>query len=170
MSAKVVVAAGLFDPLDSSHLRYLEMAKDFGHTLIVIILNDTQAILQKGHAFMPACERVRLVRSFGCVDVAIESTDDDLSVCKSLSMIHPDIFCVFGDPRTTEFPEGSVCSELGIQVINGLGESVQLCEWAIKQSLSVGEQRELTVEGVGAMHELAADANKAVSQMVAVAA
>eukprot|EP00927_Polykrikos_kofoidii_P018816 TRINITY_DN1876_c0_g2_i2.p1 TRINITY_DN1876_c0_g2~~TRINITY_DN1876_c0_g2_i2.p1 ORF type:complete len:174 (+),score=29.92 TRINITY_DN1876_c0_g2_i2:102-623(+) len=173
MSAKVVVAAGLFDPLDSSHIRYLQKSKDLGHSLIVIIHNDRQAVLQKGRAFMPARERVRLVRSLGCVDMAIESTDDDTSVCKSLSMIHPDIFCINGGLSTTEFPEAAVCSKLGIRVIDVLGEKVQLSDRVIKQSLSFGGQggnTGITVEAIGALHGVAAEASKALSQVAAMAA
>eukprot|EP00927_Polykrikos_kofoidii_P018818 TRINITY_DN1876_c0_g3_i2.p1 TRINITY_DN1876_c0_g3~~TRINITY_DN1876_c0_g3_i2.p1 ORF type:complete len:171 (+),score=32.43 TRINITY_DN1876_c0_g3_i2:66-578(+) len=170
MSAKVIVAAGLFDPLDSSHIHYLQKAKDLGRSLIVIIKNDAQAALLNGQAFMPARERVRLVRSLACVDVAIESTDVDMSVCKSLSMIHPDIFCIYGDPSTTDFPEAEVCSKLGIQVIDCLGEKVQLSNRVIKQSLLPGGHRENTVEAAGSFRVVAAEASKALRQSAAMAA
>eukprot|EP00927_Polykrikos_kofoidii_P018815 TRINITY_DN1876_c0_g2_i1.p1 TRINITY_DN1876_c0_g2~~TRINITY_DN1876_c0_g2_i1.p1 ORF type:complete len:171 (+),score=31.53 TRINITY_DN1876_c0_g2_i1:109-621(+) len=170
MSAKVVVAAGLFDPLDSSHIRYLQKSKDLGHSLIVIIKNDRQVALEKGQAFMPARERVRLVRSLGCVDLAIESTDDDTSVCKSLSMIHPDIFCTCGDPSTMDFPEAAVCSNLRIQVIGGPGERIQPSNRVMKEPLSSAAQRENDVEAGKKWRDHVVEASKTLSLTAATAA
>ena len=60
--------------------------QDLGDKLLVIVNNDTQAkegrdskccqaCEKKGQPFMPARERVKLVRSLACVDAAIESID-----------------------------------------------------------------------------------------------
>mmetsp|Transcript_8320 Transcript_8320/g.21098 ORF Transcript_8320/g.21098 Transcript_8320/m.21098 type:complete len:145 (-) Transcript_8320:260-694(-) len=132
MSKKVVVASGYFDPLHYGHIEYLQRSKDLGDTLIVIVNNDRQAALKKGHPFMPARERVKLVRSLACVDAAIESVDDDRAVCKTIALIHPDIFTNGGDRKNDRIPEADVCSKLGIQMVDGLGEKIQSSSWLIR--------------------------------------
>jgi len=81
MSITVVAASGYFDPLHYGHVEYLQKAKDLGDRLVVIVNSDKQAQLKKGKSFMPAAERVKLVRSLACVDAAIESMDEDRTVC-----------------------------------------------------------------------------------------
>mmetsp|Transcript_94879 Transcript_94879/g.186100 ORF Transcript_94879/g.186100 Transcript_94879/m.186100 type:complete len:173 (-) Transcript_94879:20-538(-) len=125
MSQRVVVASGYFDPLHYGHIEYLQKSKDLGDKLIVIVNNDRQASLKKGQPFMPARERVKLVRSLACVDAAVESVDDDRSVCKTLRLLHPDIFTNGGDARNDNIPEAQVCAELGISMVDGLGEKIQ---------------------------------------------
>merc|ERR1712217_162355 len=99
---------------------YLQRSKDLGQKLIVIVNNDRQAAMKKGQAFMPARERVKLVRSLACVDAAIESVDEDRSVCKTLAIIHPDIFTNGGDQRNDAIPEAQVCADLGTHMVDGL--------------------------------------------------
>jgi hypothetical protein len=48
-----------------------------GDRLIVIVNNDRQATMKKGKPFMPARERVKMIRALSCVDAAIEAVDDD---------------------------------------------------------------------------------------------
>mmetsp|Transcript_52110 Transcript_52110/g.166940 ORF Transcript_52110/g.166940 Transcript_52110/m.166940 type:complete len:147 (+) Transcript_52110:102-542(+) len=140
MSQKVVVASGYFDPLHYGHIEYLQRSKDLGDKLIVVVNNDTQAALKKGQPFMPARERVKLVRSLACVDAAIESVDQDRSVCKTLAIIHPDIFTNGGDQRNENIPEAQVCAELGIHMVDGLGDKIQSSSWLIK-SARVGSKQ-----------------------------
>ncbi|CAK9017099.1 unnamed protein product [Durusdinium trenchii] len=92
MSQKVVVASGYFDPLHYGHIEYLERSRDLGDKLLVIVNNDIQAADKKGQPFMPARERVKLVRSLACVDAAIEAIDKDQTVRRTLRILHPDVF------------------------------------------------------------------------------
>lgn len=105
-----------------------------GDKLIVIVNNDRQASLKKGQPFMPARERVKLVRSLGCVDAAIESVDEGPSVCKTIAIIHPDIFTNGGDAKNSNIPEAEICAELGIQMVDNLGEKIQSSSWLIRKS------------------------------------
>ena len=57
---------------------------------------------------MQARERVKLVRSLECADAAVESIDEDRSVCKTLSMLHPDIFTNGGDQFNDQIPKGAL--------------------------------------------------------------
>mmetsp|Transcript_100478 Transcript_100478/g.178474 ORF Transcript_100478/g.178474 Transcript_100478/m.178474 type:complete len:145 (-) Transcript_100478:81-515(-) len=132
MSQKVVVASGYFDPLHYGHIEYLQRSKDLGDKLIVIVNNDQQAARKKGQPFMPARERVKLVRSLACVDAAIESVDEDQSVQRTLKLLHPDIFTNGGDIKSDNVPEATVCQELGIKLVDGLGEKIQSSSWLIK--------------------------------------
>lgn len=127
MSCRVVVASGYFDPLHTGHLTYLERSKELAGPngkLVVIVNNDQQAALKKGRAFLPARERVRLVRALRCVDVAIEAIDADRSVCATLRVLHPDFFTNGGDQCNANIPEASTCQEMGITMVDGLGEKI----------------------------------------------
>ena len=86
------------------------MVVGLGDKLIVIVYSDHQASLKKGKPFMPCAERVKLIRSLECVDVAVEAVDEDLTVCKTLSLLHPDIFTNGGDQTADSIPEAEVRS------------------------------------------------------------
>ena len=129
---KYVVASGYFDPLHNGHIEYLEKSKSLGDVLIVIVNNDKQAELKKGKPFMKAKERVKVVRSIECVDVAIEASDDDRTVCKTLAQIHPHIFTNGGDQFNDNIPESSICKELDIKMVDNLGNKIQSSSWLIK--------------------------------------
>ena len=119
-----VCASGYFDPLHVGHLEYLEKAAAHG-PLIVIVNSDAQAIMKKGKPFMPAAERMRIVNALRCVDAVIEARDTDGSVCETLRMLKPRYFAKGGDRFSGNIPELAVCNELGIKLIDGLGNKIQ---------------------------------------------
>jgi len=141
MSIKVVAASGYFDPIHYGHVEYLQKAKDLGDRLIVIVNNDRQASLKKGKSFMPAAERVKLVRSLACVDAAIEAMDEDRTVCKTLAAIHPDIFAKGGDQFVDTIPEAETCRKLGIEMRDGLGAKIQSSSWLIEGAAKLTEDK-----------------------------
>jgi len=127
MSQTLVVASGFFNPLHYGHVSYLQKAREQGDSLVVIVNNDEQqaAAKRKGRMEfdrfrMPARDRVRLVRALACVDAVFEAIDKDESVCKTLRLLHPDVFANGGKKHATE-AEVTVCRELGIQIVEGLG-------------------------------------------------
>ena len=122
---KIVATSGYFDPLHIGHIECLELAKQLGDKLIVIVNNDLQAKLKKGKSFMKEEDRMRIVSALRCVDHVFLSIDKDKSQCESLRHINPDIFAKGGDRMSNEIPESEVCKELGIQVIDGLGEKIR---------------------------------------------
>lgn len=134
---KVVVASGYFDPLHGGHIEYLEKSKDLGDFLIVIVNNDKQAEMKKGSSFMSCRERIKIIRSLKCVDMAIESVDTDRSVCKTLACLHPDIFSNGGDQSNQSIPESVVCRKLGITMIDGLGEKIQSSSTLIENAKNI---------------------------------
>lgn len=144
MSKTIVVASGYFDPMHYGHVEYLQRSKDIGDKLIVIVNSDKQAAMKKGQEFMPAAERVRLVRALECVDAAVIAVDDDRTVCKTLSLLHPHVFTNGGDQTNESIPESAVCNELGIQMSDGLGGKVQSSSWLLSRSR--GEKKVLKAD------------------------
>lgn len=120
-----VVVSGYFDPLHVGHIEYLELAKELGTKLVVIVNNDYQCVLKKGKSFMKEEDRLKIVKSLSIVDEAFLSIDRDRTVCNSLAAINPDIFANGGDRHVKEIPESVICKELGIKMIDGLGNKIR---------------------------------------------
>ena len=121
----VVATSGYFDPLHVGHLECLELAAELGDKLIVIVNSDLQAKMKKGDSFMNQKDRMKIVSALKCVDEVFLSIDSDKSQCESLRSVKPDIFAKGGDRTSGEIPESKVCSELGIEIIDGLGEKIR---------------------------------------------
>ena len=128
----VVVTSGYFDPLHVGHIECIHLAKQLGDKLVVLLNNDKQVVLKKGKVFMPLEERKKILEALRDVDEVFVSVDEDESVCKSLEAIRPDIFAKGGDRFNSEIPEAKVCEELGIKVVDGLGEKIQSSSDLIK--------------------------------------
>lgn len=129
---KIVCASGYFNPLHKGHVEYLEKAKSLGDKLIVIVNSDHQRVLKGSKEFMNEDERLLIVSSLRCVDEVILSIDMDATVCDTLRIVQPDIFAKGGDRFSGEIPEAQVCNELGIQMVDGLGEKIQSSSWLLK--------------------------------------
>ena len=138
MSEKTIVVSGYFDPLHVGHLEYLQNAKKLGTKLIVIVNNDIQATLKKGKPFMPSRERCTIMEALECVDQVVESIDEDRTVRETLASIDPvpHMFCNGGDQFNTSIPESKICGELGIELVDGLGDKIQSSSWLISKSKS----------------------------------
>jgi cytidyltransferase-like protein len=134
MSEIVVVTSGYFDPLHVGHIECLELAKELGDKLVVIVNNDRQSIIKKGREFMPFKERVKIIKSLRVVDEVFESIDEDSSVCKSLAFLHPQIFAKGGDRNIGNIPEKEVCDKYNIKIVDGLGAKIQASSELIKKS------------------------------------
>jgi len=128
---RIVAASGYFNPLHKGHVEYLEKAKQLGDKLIVIVNNDFQVKIKGSKEFMDEQERLTIVRSLKCVDMAILAVDRDPTVCRSLEVIRPDIFAKGGDRYTYEIPESKICRDLGIAIIDGLGNKIQSSSWLL---------------------------------------
>lgn len=131
---KVIVASGYFNPLHKGHVEYLKLAKQLGDKLIVILNNDHQVALKKSKPFMDQEERKIILEALEDVDEVFLSIDKDLSVCKSLEAIKPDIFAKGGDRFNYEIPEAKICRDLGIKVVDNLGKKIQSSSELVKNS------------------------------------
>ena len=140
---KIIVCSGYFDPLHAGHVEYLQRSKELGGTLVVIINNDRQASLKKGKPFMPASERIKVIRALACVDLAIESIDEDRTVCKTLAAIHPHIFTNGGDQSNDKIPEAEICNRMGIHLVDGLGDKIQSSSTLIENAKNIKNYKNL---------------------------
>ena len=132
---KIVVVSGYFDPLHVGHIELMEKAKMLGDKLIVIVNNDKQVFKKRGkEPFMNEDNRKKLVESIKFVDEAFISIDDSwgidnkIPVIESLKEINNKnkihIFAQGGDRFDGEVPETAICRELGIEMVDGLGEKI----------------------------------------------
>ena len=115
MEEKVVAVSGYFNPVHKGHIAMFKEARKLGAKLVVIINSDRQVELKGSKKFMNEEERKYIVESFGCVDEAIVSIDEDKTQCKTLAMVKPHIFANGGDRRNeADLPESAVCKEHGM--------------------------------------------------------
>ena len=122
---KIVATSGYFDPLHVGHLECLKLAKQLGDKLIVIVNSDFQAKLKKGQSFMNEKDRMEIILALKYVDEVFLSIDKDKTQCETLKYLKPNIFAKGGDRMISEIPESKICKELGIQIIDGLGEKIR---------------------------------------------
>ena len=134
MSETIVCGSGYFNPIHYGHIEYLEKSKQLGDKLIVIVNSDKQSHLKKGASFMPENERLKIVRSLRCVDAAILSVDEDRTVCKTLSHLHPHIFTNGGDQNNDTIPEKDICEKMGTKLVDNLGEKIQSSSWLLAKA------------------------------------
>ena len=74
---------------------------------------------------MPHEEKAKILAELRSVDEVFISIDTDQTQCKTLELIKPHIFAKGGDRYTDEIPEGSICKQFNIEIIDGLGKKVQ---------------------------------------------
>lgn len=124
---KTVIASGYFDPLHVGHLDYLKTARLLGDQLIVIVNNDEQTKLKKGSFFMPAEERVKILKHLDMIDKVIISMDRDRTVTKTIRYIHKlfanesDIFIFANGGDVSSCPEEAICKKLGMVYTYNVG-------------------------------------------------
>jgi D-beta-D-heptose 7-phosphate kinase/D-beta-D-heptose 1-phosphate adenosyltransferase len=120
-----VAVSGYFNPLHVGHLEMIEKAKKLGDCLTVIVNNDYQVKLKGRVPFMKEQDRIKIIESLKYVDEVFLSTDKDLSVCKSLAKVKPDIFAQGGDRNEGNIPEADICRKLNIKMVDGLGRKIR---------------------------------------------
>ena len=128
---KIVAASGYFNPLHKGHIEYLQKASDLGDYLVVIVNSDYQRALKGSKEFMDEDERMIIVDSLRFVNKTVLSIDKDGTVCETLRKIRPHIFAKGGDRFASEIPEAKVCQELGIEMVDGLGNKIQSSSWLL---------------------------------------
>jgi len=139
---KLAIASGGFDPLHVGHVELMVKSREMADSLIVIVNNDKFLSRKKGKPFMHLNERKIIIQSLKPVDIAIESIDNDDTVCETLTWIENNyrnkfediIFCNGGDRTSGEnTPEHEVCLKIGIEPVYGLGEKIQSSSWLLSK-------------------------------------
>lgn len=136
---KAIIVSGYFNPIHKGHIEYFNLAKSAGDHLIVIVNNDHQRSLKGSKVFQHQDERLYIVSNIKSVDQVFLSIDTDRTVCETIKHIHELLsnkyslsFANGGDQNNNSIPEVPICKELGIELLDGLGEKIQSSSWLLK--------------------------------------
>ena len=120
-----VMVSGGFDPVHAGHIRMIRAAAEYGD-VIVIANSDDWLFRKKGFVFMEYARRVEILNAIKGV-VLVDSVDDtDGTVCKAIKRIKPTYFANGGDRGRSNTPEQSVCEQLGVELLWGIGGEEKL--------------------------------------------
>ena len=138
MRKKLTIAvSGYFNPLHVGHLEMMEKAKKFGDCLVVIVNNDEQVKLKGSVPFFNQADRIKIISAIKWVDHAFLSIDKDMTVCRSLIKLKPDIFAQGGDRHQGNIPEADICRQLKIKMVDGLGGKIRSSSILISKAAAV---------------------------------
>lgn len=145
-----IAISGGFDPLHIGHVKLLKAARALGDKLVVILNNDNWLKQKKGFVFMDQEERKAILEAIRYVDEVIITNHpedpEDMSVCKELEELHPDIFANGGDrnetdaanPQSSLYKDIKACERLGIKMVfNVGGEKLQSSSQLVSRALGV---------------------------------
>ena len=142
INKKIVVAvSGGFDPIHVGHIDIFYEAKALGDELVVILNNDNWLQKKKGHIFMPQEERQEILEALKPVDRIVltehKPGTEDLSVCRELEKLKPDIFANGGDRHEHNIPEVATCQKIGCQMVFNVGKrgKIQSSSWLVGKYL-----------------------------------
>tara|TARA_E500000178_G_scaffold346469_1_gene398141 strand:- start:31 stop:450 length:420 start_codon:yes stop_codon:yes gene_type:complete len=137
---KGIIVSGYFNPLHKGHIEYFKLAKKHGDILIVIVNNDFQRSLKNSKEFMDEKERLLIISELKLVDKVYLSEDKDRTVNKSLQKVYVELgpkyklfFANGGDQNNDLIPEKDTCDNLGIDLIDSLGDKIQSSSWLLKK-------------------------------------
>ncbi len=122
---KTVVVSGGFDPVHIGHVRMFNEARALGDRLVVVLNNDNWLMAKKGFVFMPEAERKEVIEAFRAVDEVVLTKHEvgtaDMSICKALEEVRPDIFANGGDRKLDNIPEVATCEAIGCEMVFNVG-------------------------------------------------
>ena len=137
---KAVIVSGYFNPLHLGHLELFKKAKEVGDLLIVIVNNDKQREMKGSKFFMNEEERIEIIRALSIVDMAWVSIDEDSTQNATLKVMVDKFydsmklaFANGGDQNNSTIPEKPICKELGVKLIDGLGDKIQSSSWLLNK-------------------------------------
>jgi len=115
-----VMVSGGFDPVHVGHIRMIRDAAQYGD-VIVIANSDEWLYRKKGYVFMDFEKRSEILSSIKGVIIVDSVDDSDGTVCAAIRRLKPTYFANGGDRGKSNTPEQSVCEELGIELLWGIG-------------------------------------------------
>ena len=120
-----VMVSGGFDPVHAGHIRMIRHAAQYGN-VIIIANSDAWLWRKKGFVFMEYERRIEILNAIKGV-VLVDSVDDtDGTVCEAIRRHKPTYFANGGDRGRSNTPEQSVCEELGVKLLWGIGGEEKL--------------------------------------------
>lgn len=133
MKKTIVITSGGFDPVHRGHIEYLERAAKLGDIHICIMNGEHFLIHKKGYSFMNDENRFAVLSSLSCVDLVIRAIDSDDTVTKTIEYLrnlfpaefYDMVFAKGGDRFKADVPEHKMCINLGIKIVDGLGEKIE---------------------------------------------
>ena len=136
---KVVIVSGYFNPLHKGHLELFRKAREYSDDFLIVIVNsDLQRELKGSKEFQDEKERLEIINSIKYVGEARISIDTDKTQRETLRQLHKEYgkiwdlhFANGGDQSNESIPEAEVCNELGIKLIEGLGDKIQSSSWLL---------------------------------------
>ncbi len=139
MKKMAIIVSGYFNPLHKGHLEYFNNAKALCDVLFVIVNSDYQRKLKGSKPFQDEQERLLIVSNIKAVDKAILSIDKDRTVCESIRLLvnqygsdYDFAFANGGDQNNETIPESPVCVDLGVALVDGLGDKIQSSRWLLQ--------------------------------------
>ncbi len=120
---RIVCTSGGFDPLHPGHASCIIESKQYGDTLVVVVNGDAFLTAKKGKPFMDLATRSAVVSCVREVDYVVPfEIENDPTVCEALRRLRPHVFTKGGDRVDySNIPEWTVCQELGIELVSGVG-------------------------------------------------
>ena len=150
----IIVMSGGFDPVHKGHLRMFREASWLGHHVVVGLNSDEWLTRKKGKPFMKFEERKEILEGFRYVNQVLPFDDSDDTASDLIRRVHAiydsethdynysdlpqqgmvdyyEIYFANGGDRTTEnVPEMSVCKELDVVMLWGIGGGkIQSSSW-----------------------------------------
>tara|TARA_A100001015_G_C14873073_1_gene665186 strand:+ start:466 stop:930 length:465 start_codon:yes stop_codon:yes gene_type:complete len=115
-----VMVSGGFDPVHAGHIRMIRDAAQYGD-VIVIANSDDWLFRKKGFIFMEYEKRIEILNAIKGVIIVDSVDDSDGTVCEAIRRLKPTYFANGGDRGRSNTPEQTVCEEIGVELLWGVG-------------------------------------------------
>jgi len=121
---RIVATSGGYDPVHPGHISSIQDSRKYGDVIVVIVNGDAFLAAKKGRSFQDLQTRCLIVSALRGVDYVVPfEIEGDRTVTEALRRLRPHVFTKGGDRIDAEtIPEWRICTELGIEVVTGVGE------------------------------------------------
>jgi len=121
LSKQTIALSGGYDLIHPGHIRLIHAARHFADNIVIILNSDNWLEKKNGTVFMPWNERKEMLMAIKHVDSVEAVEDSDGTVCEALNRIRPNVFGNGGARSFRNTPERTLCNELNIVCVWGLG-------------------------------------------------
>ena len=134
--SKIVMVSGGFDPLHVGHVQMMQEASRYGE-VVVAVNSDEWLLRKKGYIFMPWKERAQIISAIRWVTDVVEFDDSDNTAINAITTYYPDFFANGGDRGKDNVPEQSICDDLGVKMLWGIGgeDKPQSSSWLVNNAM-----------------------------------